>query len=182
MPASLQRSLSKISAVTLLVASLWLLANAVLLPLLARLADAQDQIVEERRLLGALMREARQLTLTPSTPASDGDLLLPTGSDAAVMAALQSRIDSTAAKTSVSLTSVQPRDVQAQGQLQFFALQVAATGSMDALQAFLHAVESGRPALIIRSLDLAPPARMRDAGALLDMRIEVVGAVATGSP
>lgn len=172
------RIISKAAAVAILLGGVWLGGSVLVWPLVTRLTDARDQIEQERVLLGRLLEEAR--TLTSQTAAQDQDpdqsLFLPSGSEAEKMAALQTRIEQVAATAQVQLKSLQPSGEQTQGPLQVVGIRAVASGSIDNLQAFLHALESGRPGLIIAALDVAPPVQEREANGALDMRLSVSGA------
>jgi hypothetical protein len=173
------RILSKAAAVSLLLGGIWLGAALFVLPLVTRLSDAREQIGQERVLLGRLLEEARRLTSRTSAQTEDGDtsLFLPAGSDAEKISALQARIEQVAADTQVQLKSLQPTGEQTQGSLQIVGLRAVAGGSIESLQAFLHAMEAGRPGLIVTTLDMAPPAQERETNGELDMRFSVSGAV-----
>jgi hypothetical protein len=173
------RILSKAAAVVLLLGGIWLGAALFVMPLVTRLSDAREQIGQERVLLGRLLEEARRLTSQTSAQSEGADtsLFLPAGSDAEKLSALQARIEQVAAETQVQLKSLQPTGEQTQGSLQIMGIRAVAGGSIDSLQAFLHALEAGRPGLIITTLDMAPPAQERDTNGELDMRFSVYGAV-----
>jgi hypothetical protein len=177
------RIISKTAAVAILLGGIWLGVSVLVWPLVTRYTDARDQIEQERVLLGRLLEEAR--TLTSQTTAQDADpdqsLLLPPGSEAEKTAALQTRIEQVAAAAQVQLKSLQPSGEQTQGPLQIMGIRAVASGSIDKLQAFLHALEAGRPGLIITSLDVAPPVQERDSNGVLDMRLSVSGAARPGT-
>lgn len=171
------RIISKTAAVTILLGGIWLGASVFVWPLVTRLADARGQIEQERVLLGRLLEETRTLTSQTAAQEADPDqsLYLPSGSEAEKMAALQTRIEQAAATAQVQLKSLQPSGEQTQGPLQIVGIRAVASGSIGNLQAFLHALEAGRPGLIIAALDVAPPVQERDANGALDMRLSVSG-------
>ena len=176
------RAVSKAAAVALLMAVVGLGAVVVVMPLLTRLADAREQIDQERLLLGRLLDEARTLTsqTTATDVSADEAIFLAGASDAERLASLQARVEAVAGEAQVQLKSLQPTGTQTQGPLEIVGMRVVAGGTIETLQAFLHGLEAGRPGLLVASLDVAPPAQDREATGELDMRLSISGAVPSG--
>lgn len=181
MSSGMEHVASKAAALGLL-AGLLLFGFAVIVePLTARRADALDQIEQERVLLGRLLAEARVLSaqsgvgeLSPTEPGFLNGL-----TDAEKIAALQARVEAAAAASGVSLTSLQPNAERTEGSLQFIGLRAVAAGSINDVQRFLHALEGGRPSLMIEAIDVGPSARTAESGTL-DLRLSVVGVAPAG--
>jgi hypothetical protein len=179
---ALERSVSKAAAVGLLLGVIWFIGAILVEPLTARLSDAEDQIAQERLLLGRLLMEARGLSARPAEDASGEPALLPGDTEAEKIAGLQSRVETVAASAGVLLSSVQPMAERSEGRLRLIGLRAIASGSIDDVQQFFHEIELGRPVLIIQSLDITPTARGPEVNGLLDMRISIMGAVASSAP
>lgn len=179
---AIERGVSKAAAVGLLLGVIWFIGAILVEPLTTRLSDAQDQIAQERQLLGRLLTEARGLSARPAADASGEPALLPGDTEAEMIAALQSRVETVAASAGVLLSSVQPTAERSQGRLRLIGLRAIASGSIEDVQRFFHAIEHGRPALIIESLDMAPTARGPEVNGELDLRISIMGAVMSTTP
>lgn len=178
---AIERGVSKVAAVAMLLGLIWFIGAEIVQPLIVRLADAQDQIAQERQLLGHVLAEVRGLSARPAEDASGEPTLLAGDTEAEKISALQSRVETIAANTGVLLSSVQPTAERTQGRLRLIGLRAIASGSIEDVQQFFHAIESGRPALIIQSLDMAPTARAETNG-VLDIRISIMGAAAAAAP
>ncbi len=98
---AIERGVSKVAAVGLLLGVIWFIGAILVEPLTARLSDAQDQIAQERQLLGRLLAEARGLSARPAEDASGEPALLPGETEAEKIAALQSRVETVAASAGV---------------------------------------------------------------------------------
>ncbi len=177
-----QRFASKLAAVSLLAGLVWLMAGGIVLPLTSRLAEAREQIGQERQLLGRLLDEARALSARAVSPqvSPTGAAFLRGDSSAERFASLQARVEAVAAQSEVRLSSLQPTGELEQAPLRLIGLRVVATGAMEDLQRFLHELESGQPYLFVPSLEATPPAQERDPNGELEMRIVISGAVPTG--
>lgn len=179
-----RRFASKVAAVSLLAGIIWLIAGGIVLPLMARLADARDQIGQERQLLGRMLDEARAMSLRAASPQTSpaSAAFLRGDSSAERFASLQARVEAVAAQSGIRLASLQPTGEQEQAPLRLFGLRVVATGAMEDLQRFLHELESGQPYLFVPSLEASPPAQERDPDGELEMRIAISGGVPAGRP
>lgn len=174
---ALERMVSKTVAAGLLLAAIWFVSAAVVAPLISRLGDAQDQIAQERQLLGRLLEEARTISARPASQDSGEPGFLAGETDAEKISALQSRVEAVAAATGVRLSSLQPMPETSQGPLRLISLRAVAAGSMDQVQRFLHGLEGGPPSLMIQSLDIGPTARTSEPTGELDLRLNIVGVV-----
>jgi hypothetical protein len=172
-----QRALSKIAAIGILAGLVWIGVSAIIIPLAARLSDAEDDIAQERLLLSRLLDEAHALAEPRAAGDTNLDAFLAGKTEAERTAALHAHVETLAASSGVRLTSLQPTGQRASAPLNIIGLRAVAAGSTEALQRFLHGLEAGTPAVIIEAIDIASSSLSHDdASGALDMRLTISGA------
>ena len=120
---------------------------------------------------------ARLATLTadPNT----GGVWLAAGSEAQAMATMQDRVKTVAASVGATVVTAQPLGAAA-GAPTRARLRVGLSADMTALQATLHALESGSPLLLAEALTIRP--RSSAGGGLLDVQIDLAAFIKGAAP
>jgi hypothetical protein len=116
----------------------------------------------------ALAARLAALAADPST----GSLWLAAGSEAQAMAAMQDRVKTVASSVGAIVVAAQPLGT-APGVPARARLRVGLGADMTALQATLHALESGSPPLLVEALTIRP--RSSASGGVLDVQIDLAG-------
>lgn len=152
-------AVSRAAAVALLGAALlagWAVAVAPYRSFLAAQEAGLDAGRERLARLSRIADAVPALTRALEGSAAAGDVASPYldgASDALAGAALHTRLGRLAEGAGLAVTSVEPvaADGAAPGKV---ALGLAATGSLEGVRRFLHAVESQRPLLFVEELDV----------------------------
>lgn len=170
--------LSRLLALLILaivVASIYLMAVR---PLTDRIAEAQEEIGQQRLLLGKLLAKAKDRTVGAVAPGPGfAPGFLDGGTEAARLAALQSYIEAAAENVGVRITSSQATPGRTEDRLAIIGVQVQASGGIAQLQGLLHALETGAPTLIVEQVDLVrSPVAAGEPERDLDLRMVVLGA------
>lgn len=172
---------SKTMALGLLGLVLAGLALGLVQPLTGRLTSAQEQLAQQRALLGRLIAPVRPGAIASgaaaATPQAATDVYLNGDSDAARLAGLQSRVDGIAQKAGTRLSSTQvvaPRDANG---IRLVGIETQLSANLDQLQQILFELESQKPYLLVESLHVtrAPDAETVDRPDL-DVRLVIAGA------
>jgi Type II secretion system (T2SS), protein M subtype b len=175
---------SKTMALGLLGLVLAGLALGLVQPLAGRMTSAQEQLAQQRALLGRLIASVRPgapsaITsgAAAATPQAAADIYLNGDSDAARLAGLQSRVDGIAQKAGTRLSSTQvvaPRDANG---IRLVGIETQLSANLDQLQQILFELETQKPYLLVESLHVtrAPDAETVDRPDL-DVRLVIAGA------
>lgn len=155
-----------LAAAVLVLAVMWL---AILTPLLGWYAGQSDALaaaqLEEAHLqaLQASLPSLRQQIAASATEAPAANILLQGDSDAIAGANLQAALNSLAAQAGTSLDSTESVPAEASGGLRRIGVAVSLNTTWPALVAFLTAIDSASPRMIVDDLsvsaDSAPDAR-----------------------
>ncbi|MDX2308365.1 MAG: type II secretion system protein GspM [Hyphomicrobium sp.] len=181
---------SKAAALTILAALLFAVWAIAVEPLAARVATAEAQLAENRRLLGALVERARQLresnavaATANADPALSSVMLLEGASSAQMTAALQSRIADAASAAGAMVVSTGIAPDRQQGAVRLAAIEAVLKAEIGPLERFLLDLETGSPTLVVLSLDVArsPAPETPPRETALDVRIVVAAGVAEAS-
>lgn len=177
MSTSIRRLLSKASALLILLGMIGGVVMFVIEPMTTRLATAREAIGQERKLLAALLDEARlQAAARSAKGKGDVSVLLAGDTDAERIAGLQARLEAVAVDAGVRLTSSQPTPERVAAPLRILGIRAQLGGSIEALQLFLHRIEAERPDLLVDSLEIVPSAPSSDGRPDdLEMRLTVAG-------
>jgi hypothetical protein len=166
------------------VGAIWL---AVVQPLLAwraaaeqRLAEADATLARYRVVAGQsddIVRQAGQLRDLAEREA----LFLPGATEGQAAAALQDVIKAAVAAADARADSIQALEATADGALTRIAMRVRLSADTASLQRLLHALEAGRPVVLlegvyVRARSLRADAQERN----LDVRFDAVGFAQTG--
>ncbi len=182
----LRRVLSKFAALALLAGVVFFGYAAVISPLVVRVTDTRDRIVEQRMLLGRLAsataQEGGAMALeTQAKSALNDGAFLPGASDAIRIAELQSLLSRVAEAEGVQLKStraLQPREHES---IRLLGVEAQLSASIEQLQRILFKLETGRPQLFVESLQVTPQAAFSLSGApesgSLEIHLAVAGAV-----
>ncbi|MGQ0672490.1 MAG: type II secretion system protein GspM [Hyphomicrobium sp.] len=177
---------SKFLALTLLVAVGWSVYQLALGPLVTHLQDVRERITEQRRLLGRygeLVTETRKTadSEVAATAGSDSDLYLSGGSDAVRIASLQSLIGRIAEAESLVVRSTRALPARDSGIVRLVGIEMQLSATIEQLQRILYVLETGRPALVVETLQITAPPAVTGAdpaqASVLDVRLGLYGAV-----
>jgi general secretion pathway protein M len=146
----------------------------------ARLDEAAATLVRHRA-VAARADEIAAETAALRDLAEREALFLPGASEGQAAAALQDAIKAAMASAGARADSVQALDAIAEGALTTVAMRVRLSADTQALQRLLHALEAGRPILLVDGLYVrARTVRADAAERNLDVRLDVVGFAQTG--
>lgn len=177
---SLNRVLSKLAAVALLVGLVAFIGLFVIGPVVGYFTDRRDEIAEQRRLLTRLTAAgAPMATVTPSKPGSDGEIFLAGNSDALRLAELQSLTGRIAELEGVELRSTRSLPVREREGLRLLGLEANMRTTIDQLQKMLYRIENGRPYVIVEDLQVTPPPLIAgdvSGTGILDVRVNLLSA------
>ncbi|MSP89373.1 MAG: hypothetical protein EXQ92_11285 [Alphaproteobacteria bacterium] len=123
----------------------------------------------------ALAARLAALTADPNT----GGVWLAAGSEAQAMATMQDRVKTVAASVGATVVTAQPLGAAA-GAPARARLRVGLSADTTALQATLHALESGSPLLLVETLTIRP--RSSAGGGILDVQIDLAGFIKGAAP
>lgn len=169
---------SRLAALLLLLVVLGLAYAGLAAPYLAHVGAITERLDARADILARMRRIAEQ-----PAPADDasagaqlGRLLLTAGSEAQAVAQLQDRLKAIALDAGVDLLGVQVLPAVETAQLSRLTLRLRGTADIAAASRFLHAVESGAPALLVENLRLqSRTLRGPGAGSLLELQLDVAG-------
>lgn len=162
MSLSMSPATSRTAALALLALAFLLVWGVTVVPYRALLASQAADLDQRRDRLERLTRiaaSAPAVTQALEASAASGGTASPYlegASDALAGATLHSRLGRLAEASGLTVTSVEPAagDDTAPGRV---VLGLAASGPLDGLQRFLHAIESERPLLFVEELDVLNP-------------------------
>jgi hypothetical protein len=187
MMGSMRKFVSKTMALALL-ATAGLLAYALVVePLVSRFSDIREQIAEQRQLLGRLTtaasREGQAREFDSLAKARTGGAIFLTGnSDAVRIAELQSLVGTITEAEGVAIKSTRAVPARERDGLRLLGVEAQMSANIEQLQRILHNLETGRPYLIVDTLQITPPALLSDdnpsAGTTLEVRLGLLGIAA----
>lgn len=179
---------SRLLALALLLAAFaaaWLLAVE---PLLAWRAGAQARLDEtaatlaRHRAIAARADEIAAEAAALRDLAERESLFLPGASEGQAAAALQDAIKAAMLAADARADSVQALDPATDGGVTTIAMRVRLTADTKSLQRLLHALEAGRPVLLVDGLYVrARTFRAEAAERNLDVRLDVIGFAPAGA-
>ncbi len=188
MRKSLVGFFSRLSALALLCLAL---AAPILLigwPVLAQHQQLEDEIATGRDQLGRFQSAAqaeREAAKTVSSQPVSQDIFLGQGNDAALSAALQSRLVEIAAAQNVRLLSSSQLPARDEHGLRISGVRIELRTPIDGVQRILHAIESSRPILFVEVADLradgVPAPDGQPSEPLLGTTLDVYGVAAPGN-
>ena len=164
------RLLSRIGALTLLAALLALGWFGLAEPYRAWLAalDARNEAS------AALVERYRALQTVPAEPETGvNPLLLPELSEAQTTAFLQRLVQELAAASRVEIAGVQVLPGEDEAALRRVALRLRGSGEIAGINAFLHAIETASPLVVIDNLRLQGRSGPRDSR--IEIQLDAIG-------
>jgi hypothetical protein len=184
MMSFMRRFVSKVLALALLAGAGILAYSLAVEPLVSRFRDVREQIAEQRQLLGRLAAagaeegKAREID-KQATAKTGGQNYLTGSSDAVRIAALQSLIGKITEAEGVAIKSTRAVQSRERDGLRLLGVEAQLTASIEQLQRILHKLETGRPYLIVETLQITPPALLSEenpsAGTMLEVRLGLLG-------
>jgi hypothetical protein len=124
-------------------------------------ADMRATIARFRHVAADLPRLRSLLAGPAATPAS---ARIAAPSDTLAVGDLDLRLGALAAESKVDLVSTQAEPLPEPNPRHRIAITVEATGSLEAIQRFVHATEAGRPLLFVQPFELRPAGESEGAG------------------
>lgn len=188
MIAMLKRFSSRVFAVALLIGAACLVYALIIAPLSARFFGVRTEIGEQRLLLGKLTAAAARAGMereSAGRPAfdSDGAAFLAGGSDALRLAELQSLAAKAAEAEGIQIKSTRALPSRERDGLRLLGIEAQLSARVEQLQRILFKLESGRPLLLVETLQISAPPLLSDdnpaAGAMLDVRLGLLGAASS---
>jgi hypothetical protein len=187
MTITLPKPIRQLLAVALLVGTVLAVLGLGVMPVATHVGDLQTQIEQERLVLAHLLaaerngpdiREAAKLAQT----ASAARLTVDGESDAIRAANLQSLVGGIAAKSGLQMRSLRNLPARDRNELRMLGVQVQFLATVEQLRRALVEIEAQQPYLFVDTLQITPlPGAIAaggDNGGTLDVRIDVLGAVA----
>ena len=168
----------RLSALLILLSAVVMSYLVLVRPLTDRIAEAQEQIAQQRVLLSKLLAKANEQTSLPGATGKDFVAgLLAGGTAAARIASLQSHVEVAAAGGGVQISSSHAKPEQLEDHLAIIGVQLHASGTISELQGLLHALEAGSPTVIVDQLDvIRSPVSKGEPERDLDIRMVILGA------
>lgn len=172
--------LAALGAAGALILAVWI---GVAAPWLDAVHSARQRLDRQHQLLrGHEQAAARADALTARRDALASDaaiagLWLAAGSEAQAMAAMQDRVKTVAAGAGATVVTAQPLGAAAGVSIRA-RLRVGLSADMKALQATLHALESGSPPVLVEALTIRP----RPGAGGLDVQVDLAGFVKGAAP
>lgn len=165
-------------------AGLWLVAVAPLLEwrngAQARLDEAATTLARHRAIASRADEIAAEAAALRDL-ADRESLFLPGASEGQAAAALQDAIKAAMLTAEARADSIQALDPVVEGALTAIAMRVRLSADTKSLQRLLHALEAGRPVLLVDGLYVRARSFRADAAERnLDIRLDVVGFAPTG--
>lgn len=122
--------------------------------------------------------QAARLAALAADP-NTGGVWLAAGSEAQAMAAMQDRVKTVANAAGATVVTAQPLGATA-GVPTRARLRVGLSADITAVQAILHALESGSPLLLVEAVTMRP--RSGAGGGILDVQIDLAGFIKGAAP
>jgi Type II secretion system (T2SS), protein M subtype b len=155
---------SKLSALALLAAAVWVAFSYVTLPVWQRFHDVNDRIAAQRALLGRYAAEKASSAGTTnlgSDRETGQQAFLPGETDALRLAHLQATLNAAASSSQIRLASASALDASEDSGVHFIGIQAQFSTDLEPLQKMLFSLEKQQPNLIVDQLHIA---RAPDAG------------------
>ena len=171
------------AAIGLLVVALTAFTVVLALPLAQHLRGIQDNIHDQRILLGRLQKfalkksEADRLVERSDAVLRSG-FFLTGGTDALRAANLQSLLSSVAKDNGIRLRSTRALPPTTRDGWRFIGVQATMTANINQIQSLVLALESMQQYLFVQNLAIGQPASRNPVDDNLTVRIGIVGAVA----
>jgi hypothetical protein len=180
----LPKTVRQVAALALLCVVFAIIAAQIASPLVTYLTDVQERIANERELLSrftalaAQEGKARELQRRRSEMNADEEFL-EGESEAIKLANLQSLLAAIAANNGLRVHSARTLPAHERGELRVIGVRIQLQAEMGPIQKTVHEIEAKRPFLFIDAaqLSLLPGGQATGAGAMLDARLDVFGAV-----
>ena len=179
---------SRTAALGVLAAFLLVVGVGAGLPLVAEYRLTVAHVEHSRSMLGAYERIARREAVlrrgrdSLARARSLDGLLLPPGSDGAAIAALQNRLQSIVRDAGASLSSVQALPAVTEDRHRRIGLRVQFAANVDSLRTIFHALEYGRPAMVLDDLSIrARSSRAVGVDNPLEVRVDVFALMPEGA-
>lgn len=172
--------LSRFAALALLFGVAVLAVLAVAAPVVREMQAARADLQQQRELLGrfqafsgsdAIGQPAKRMP-----DAAQQALFLPGETDALRMAALQSIITEIAARHGTRLATTRELPAEETGGVRLIGVQAEFTTDMAGLQAISLAIQSHRPILFVRALQVSPSGTWRSTDGRLRLRLDLYAA------
>jgi hypothetical protein len=184
MNEGLTRILHRIAAVALLAAAIGAVALAVIVPMAEYAGGLRAGIARERELLGrfeayAANAGAAETLARKSDAARQSGIFLDGETDALRVASLQALVRGVAERQGLRLASARTLPAEDRNGLQLIGMQAELDADLRQLQGILVALETSRPHLFVRSIQVAPAGGQRAKGNVLKVRLGIAGAVLT---
>ena len=182
---SLRRALA-VLILLLLPVLLWL---AVAQPLIALVADRQDQIDTLSQRLAHLQATIRRIPILERNEAANRLRLETAGgvwqdtNEAAMAAIMQDRLSRAVRGSAGVVKSTSHLRGADEGDLQTVRIRFSVEGTLDTVQQTLAMIEAVRPAIFVDNLTISAPANfVRDKPPLLGLDLEVIGYLQNSQP
>lgn len=178
----LSKTSRQLFAVSLAIAAIALVATLVVGPVWSRVATLQEQIAQERLLLGRLKtvkgdnadleaQKTKALTLRGTAEVISGN------SESIRQAALQSQLADILSANTLKPRSSHALPAREHQSLHLIGAQLQIVAPIEKLQKVLVAIEDHKPALFIDTLQIVPSSASglpnEDAAGLLDARLDI---------
>jgi hypothetical protein len=147
----------KAAAVALLLMIFALVIEGVVLPLMVLDSEAEgmlDALRHYQAIAADRGRLSQEIAALPPPPGAEAGRL-PQAGDALAQAELQSRLSTLAGQLGLAVSAAEPLAAESEDGSGRILLRLDLGGSLAAIQALIHAVESGRPVMAVTQLDLA---------------------------
>jgi general secretion pathway protein M len=163
-----------------------LVVGALVLPACDFFAARDARIAEQRALLarlqGVVAQEARIQAMAGETDAqAQAGEFLRGANEGVVSADLQTRLKTVAEGAGARLRSVQALPANTRDEIRYIGSRMELTGSIQAIQRTIHAVESGKPYLFVTAATIKSSPMMQQAASaqepVVDAQLDLYGAV-----
>ncbi|HZA00988.1 MAG TPA: type II secretion system protein GspM [Hyphomicrobiaceae bacterium] len=180
----LPKPLRQIAALALLGGVVAIIAALIASPMVTYLSDVQERIANERLLLSRFTAlaahedDGRELQRRRAELNADGEFL-EGESEAIKLANLQSMLAAIAANNGLRVHSARTLPAHERGKVRLIGVRVQLHADMARIQKTLHDIEGKRPLLFIEAAQIShlSGGDTAEAGAMLDARFDVFGAV-----
>ena len=181
---SLAKPLRTLLAVVLLLATVAAIVFFTVVPVIARVGELQEQIEQERTVLGRLTTAAADDGSSTdvkqkAVAARVGGLFLPGESESIRVSYVQSELITILSTNRMKPRSTRNLPARERNQMRLVGVQLQVTAQIEQVQLLLRDIEAHQPPLMIESLHITPVANFGGGGedmrGMLDARIDIFG-------
>jgi general secretion pathway protein M len=186
MPA-ISKPVRQVAALLLLLSALASITLMTIVPLAKRFSNLDDQIMEERAMLGRFQAIAQRQdevlnVQRAARAASESGAFLKGEGEPIKAANLQALLADTAGRQGIRLSSTRALPQRDHAGLRLIGVRMQFNADIEQLRALLFDIESARPFLFVEGLQVRPVSALAqrdpELGGLLDVRFDVYGAAA----